>query len=321
MLHRFLYNAHSLFLRFCSLFMETNPHIFFQSPLPYVLSVDVAARTNTSFEFADHLFVVKFEYMKAVTLPFHEFLVFYIEDKNSSSCKGIVRVDRWANHVPTSETESGNATQAADPEGRELGSVLDSNLSLSEVSAPSVDYHDSKRKSLSTSSRQIVLSPSASSSGMIASLLPEKPSGDYFTFVDAKASTNYLETVEMHDTCRRVSIKKGVFSVAELVVLANVVHQHHPNYNILEFQCYWYASTIFDMVKNKFKKYVREDILPAANKVFTFKTLPVPTRPLEIPQELIDEYKTQWEMAKKSAKESRTVKVYLLIYTRFSEAL
>jgi hypothetical protein len=37
-------------------------------------------------------------------------------------------------------------------------------------------------------------------------------------------------------------------SLFNLVVLANVVHEHHPVYSLLRRQCYWYANTIFEVI-------------------------------------------------------------------------
>jgi hypothetical protein len=63
--------------------------------------------------------------------------------------------------------------------------------------------------------------------------------------VDSIIRDNSLGTCEAIEC---IKFPENVFALEKLLVLAAVVSQHRPKYDLFKTQCYWYASTIWDIV-------------------------------------------------------------------------
>ena len=61
-----------------------------------------------------------------------------------------------------------------------------------------------------------------------------------------------------HHRLRAISLSKPC-SVAQLLIMLTVLHDCSPNYTVLEKQCYWYAGTQCEMLREEFGGIVTDD--------------------------------------------------------------
>jgi hypothetical protein len=102
------------------------------------------------------------------------------------------------------------------------------------------------------------ISPTGSSSASIPSLTGNGVNAEDTIFIPGtktrenesfeKRSKNLRTT---YDLLRTVHLSERC-SVAQLLVMLNVIHDWCPNYTVLGTQCYWYAGTLCGMLKAKF---------------------------------------------------------------------
>jgi hypothetical protein len=80
-------------------------------------------------------------------------------------------------------------------------------------------------------------------------------------------------------------------SIAQLLVMLNVLHNSSPNYTLLEKQCYWFAGTLCEMLRVKFEGKVSDNA--DERKAGKYKFIPV-TRPSVQPEVLV-KYDEAWK--------------------------
>ena len=73
-------------------------------------------------------------------------------------------------------------------------------------------------------------------------------SGDVIMFINQP--NDYLKTERAGSVvCRWFKIWKGIFSVAELIMLSHIIHECNSSYHMICHQCYWFANTIYKVTR------------------------------------------------------------------------
>ena len=302
--------------------MDPGPRAFFNAESPVRLQVGLAMDTPNVL-YAHDIAVVRVEFRKMISWPYHEFIVFHVEEQAPRCAKTIIIVERYVS--PRAISERGNEDS---PNEHELVVVDDNWLNpQSQDSTSDIQTHDTKlhpqhqyyhSRCKPTSPKSLIATSSQAisfSSAIIASFIPEKPSSDLFTFVNLP--NNYLDTLGQNDLCKTFSIPKNTFSVSQLAVLANVVHKHHQGYHLLEYQCYWFGAIIYDMILRMCqRKCLVEDVeTPAANRLGKFGRIHVKLGRRNTTAEVLERYEEEWKVAHKKIIECRKVSFDIVLMT------
>ena len=291
--------------------VDTGARAFFNAENAVQLRVSLAAATP-NVQYAHDIAVVRVEFRKMMSPPFHEFLVFHVEEQSPRHAKAIIIAERFVASSGTPEKKEDSS------DGHEL--VVSDNWlnpqprdSTSDLQPQDINSHpqgqDQCRRKSTGATSFIATSSYASSlsSAILASFIPKKPSFDLLTFVNLP--NNYLETLDKNELCKSFSIPKHTFSVSQLAVLANVVHEHHQSYDLLEFQCFWYAAVIYNTILwNCQRKHRVEEVeLPAADRLGKFGNIHVKLGRLSTTAEILKKYEKEWKVTHKKIEEYRKV--------------
>jgi hypothetical protein len=93
-----------------------------------------------------------------------------------------------------------------------------------------------------------------------------------------------------HHRLRTISLSKPC-SVAQLLIMLTVLHDCSPNYTVLEKQCYWYAGTQCEMLREEFGGIVSNDA--EGGRAGTYGSFQVTKCPVK-PEELV-KYREAWK--------------------------
>jgi hypothetical protein len=138
-------------------------------------------------------------------------------------------------------------------------------------------------------------------SGFIASSMKyNKPLADYLTL--ANFPEKHLATLDPHHICKSFTIPKGEFCVGQLVLLANVAHEHHPNYDSFGYQCYRFSAVIYEAIlKMCQKKHPKlKEVVYRPGETGKFGRIHVRLGRCDITSKVTKMYKVEWEKTKRT---------------------
>ena len=253
MFHRLLDDIRHILYKVYSKFMDITPSILLSTGLGLGLPIQEAMMTNGPA--AIEVSVTSIEFRKMDEPPYHEFVVFTVEEDCPRRTQAIIIVDRFVGeNVPMEWLEDEHIPADSDP--AELMYSPNSRPRPGQRSDP-IDYPPGKRTN--SEDKRRTLSPvnifkgsaesvSLSSLKMVASLIPERPSKDLVTLVVQPNS--YLEIERKgSEVCKTFRIRKGTLSMSELFYIIQAIHNSNRSYHLLRHQCYWFADTLYDVVK------------------------------------------------------------------------
>ncbi|KAF8577271.1 hypothetical protein K439DRAFT_1622205 [Ramaria rubella] len=200
---------------------------------PSPVSLDaVAASKYPQVRHVDDVFVKEVCWFKRPNHPYHEFLVFHVQTCGTFVKKSVILVERGVS------AESQHFEEEK-PEYPDSQGNYELEVENSEA-APSTPQRASRR-----SVGEIALT---SSSSISSSFIPDSPSQDVLIF-SGNGDDLFISPGAI--LCCQFTIPQAVFSIAQLVTLVRVVHDHHRAYRLLQYQCYWFSGIIYDTIKLK----------------------------------------------------------------------
>ncbi|KAF8590147.1 hypothetical protein K439DRAFT_1628053 [Ramaria rubella] len=228
------YQIHVLFTKIRHFVMDdtsTNIIPFVGVELPVSLQA-VPASKYPQLRHVDDVFIKRICWFKRPKHPYHEFLVFHVETIGTPVKKSVIMVERGvsAEHQPSADEEP----EYPDSEGNYELEVENSE------EAPSTPQRAPRRSVGETAL--------TSSWSLSSSFIPDSPSQDVLTF---SGTGDDLFITPGAILCRQLKITDATFTIAQLVVLVRVVHDHHRAYRLLQYQCYWFSKVIYDVIKLK----------------------------------------------------------------------
>ena len=297
MFHRLLDDFRHILYKVYSRFMDDiTPSVLLSTGLGLGLPIQEAMMTNGPA--AIEVSVTSIEFRKMDAAPYHEFVVFTVEEDCPRQTKAIIIVDRFVGeNVPREwlqdeliPADSDPAELMYSPNGRPRpGQQLDP-----------IDYQPGKRTN--SGDKRRTLSPvkiikesaesvSLSSLKMVASLFPERPSKDLVTLVVEPNS--YLEDERKgSEVCKTFRIRKGTLSVSELFHIIQAIHNSNRSYHLLRHQCYWFADTLYDVVKQRCGNV--KDTVKLADKPGRFGSVRVQRTNGTTPQSILAKHQRNW---------------------------
>ncbi|KAF8490764.1 hypothetical protein JB92DRAFT_3007890 [Gautieria morchelliformis] len=233
MLYHLLNQVHRFINKvYYSLFMDdrrNRPPVLFDNDTPSPLTIQ-AAMFHPLLPNEVNVAVVEVEFRKMSSRPYHEFLIFKVEDPHYFRA-GIIVVDRYVGEIfdhPPSTHRENTIIDRAPPSVAGPGL-----LSLSSAAASS----SSIAASIAASS---AASNAASEQSM--AVIPDKPALDRLTFVNLPIERYAKEHRKGSFVCKRFRGGPRRLTVAELLILVHAVHQQNRSYHLLQYQCYWFAD-------------------------------------------------------------------------------
>ncbi|KAF8585181.1 hypothetical protein K439DRAFT_1077017 [Ramaria rubella] len=164
--------------------------------------------------------------------PYHEFLVFHVQTCGTSVKKSVILVERGV-------SAESRHFEEEEPEYPDAQGNYELEIENPDA-APSTPQRAPRR-----SIAEIALT---SSSSISSSFIPDSPSQDVLVF-SGNGDDLFISPGAI--LCRQLTISQAVFSIAQLVTLVRVVHDHHRAYRLLQYQCYWFSGVIYDTIKLK----------------------------------------------------------------------
>ncbi|KAG8728652.1 hypothetical protein FRC10_004729 [Ceratobasidium sp. 414] len=266
-----------------------------------------------------HIYVHSAAYCKMKDGAQHEFILFYLRDKTIASKETVIALDR----VPRKERNTAPTSEDVVAEG-----VVDaaSEPAMLEANANSGGGCWKFR----TTSKP-------ASSPMSVFLFGSLPALDRFT-VSISGDTEQLcktQDFESYQKIEELKINHANMSVEMLTIVACVVSQHCPMYNLYRYQCYWYASTVWDIVmelaranNDKNISHIRYNLATSTNNMikgaidtirgtnnnFRFLTLRPPIDAADRPDAVIVKYHTAWGEFCRTAEPLKGVSETLNLY-------
>ena len=297
--YRVLYKIYSVFME------NNNPSILFGNSRKK-LELLVEEAINSKVQNEVDVSVVRVEFHKMDQSPYHEFIVFTVEEHSPRRSRAIIVVDRYVGEevpveVVQEECMAENVAEcvAEDPPELKYTGITrpgpDQDIDYPPENPPVL-----KRKcrsmpptEVSEASTVLVSSSSIKAAGLF---LRNHPSKDVITFINEP--NDYLTTGRAGSyVCKKFRVQKGVFSVAELLVLAHTIHDHNRSYHLLRYQCYWFSDIIYNVTKIRCRV-VKEDA-PFPDKPGKFGDVQVQQSKRGTPEEVLRKHNDAWNMAKK----------------------
>ncbi|KAF8468764.1 hypothetical protein JB92DRAFT_1980172 [Gautieria morchelliformis] len=234
----------------CILMGDPARHIYFSADKAVRVSVGEAVK-NAALAHSD-IAVVKVEHRKMTAPPFHEFLAFHVEHRS----KAVILAQRYTDtraERPERLDQVEDGLQEPELLSEDVSHVAASlrpQHSTPDLRTPDLNPGGQPhRKSISVTS---FISSSSASISHLSRFIGGKPSYDCLTICNAPEKE--LLELDANHICRSFTVPKGEFSVGQLTVLANVVHEHHQNYDLLAYQCYWFAAVMYTVVLESCRK-------------------------------------------------------------------
>jgi len=247
---------------------------------------------------ADDVFITSVEWHKRKAHPFHEFLIFHVKQRGSGRTT-VILVERNGAIYPqaTKDTDKGDdymgqgdgsKSKVTAPSGAERTSPL-----RGEGSYQAAGTQQEVRAPQQPSPRNSFMPRSSSSES--SSSIKGASAEDVLVF-SASGSEDFARKREYdYYLLRSFTITGDHFSVPQLAVLANVVHQNSPNYQLFDRQCYWYAVTIYSTVKALCpERATTEKITPQSKEAgkFHFATVTQPTELAD--KDIVKRFNEDW---------------------------
>ncbi|KAF8579166.1 hypothetical protein K439DRAFT_412923 [Ramaria rubella] len=280
------YQIHVLFTRIRHFIMDdaSSNIIPFVGVGPSPVSLDaVAASKYPQVRHVDDVFV-KVCWYKRPNHPYHEFLVFHVQTCGTFAKKSVILVERGVS------AESQNFEEE-EPEYPDSQGHYELEVENSEA-APSTPQRAPRR-----SVGEIVLT---SSSSISSSFIPDSPSQDVLVF-SGNGDDLFISPGAI--LCRRLTITQAVFSIAQLVTLVRVVHDHHRAYRLLQYQCYWFSGVIYDTIKLKCQG--RETVYDHEQQLGTFGGFRVRMGKRDTPDVVSRKYDAAWVVVKNEIRQKQ----------------
>ncbi|KAF8582588.1 hypothetical protein K439DRAFT_140008 [Ramaria rubella] len=190
----------------------------------------VPASKKPMVRHVDNVFVKKVCWFKRPKHPYHEYLVFHVETPSTPVKKSVILVERGV---------SADSQLPAEAEPEQPDSQGNYELEVENPEeAPSTPQRAPRRSIGETAL--------TSSSSLSSSFIPDRLSEDVLTF-SGNGDDLFIDPGAI--LCRQLKIREPTFSIAQLVVLVRVVHDHHRAYRLLQYQCYWFSRVIYDVIK------------------------------------------------------------------------
>lgn len=285
--------------------VDNSPSILFGNSRTH-LELLVEEAINSKVQNEIDVSVVRVEFYKMDQPPYHEFIVFTVEEHRPRRSRAIIVVDRYVGEeipveVVQEECVAENVAECVAEDPPELKYTGTSRPGPDQdIDYPPENSPTPKRKRRSMSPTEVSKASTAlvSSSSLKAAglFLHNHPSKDIITFINEP--NDYLSAErEGSYLCKKFRVQKGVFSVAELLVLAHTIHDHNRSYHLLRYQCYWFSDIIYNVTKMRCGV-VKEDV-PFPDKPGKFGDVQVQQTKRGTPEEVLRKHNDAWNMAKK----------------------
>ncbi|KAF8579401.1 hypothetical protein K439DRAFT_1638016, partial [Ramaria rubella] len=291
------YQIHVLFTRIRHFVMDDTssgiiPFADYDGNNPVPLEA-VPASNNPLVRHADDIFLTKVCWSKRRSSPYHEFLIFYVKkpgEPGKRIKKSVILVERGVYehaHIPA-EAED----EQPDSEGNYELQVQSSE------EAPSTPPRVPRPSVVET----ITTSPSSLSFSF--SFSSDRPSEDVLTFSGNGDDLFIRQRLPDADVYRKLEIGEQTFSLAQLVVLVRVVHDHHRGYRLLEYQCYWFARVIYDAIQARGRECI-ESVYNGPRQLGKFDRIGVKLGKRDTLAIVLRKYDTAWAIVKNEIQQKR----------------
>ncbi|KAF8513600.1 hypothetical protein JB92DRAFT_209989 [Gautieria morchelliformis] len=316
MLYHLLNQVHRFINKvYYSLFMDdrrNRPPVLFNNDTPTPLTIQ-AAMLHPLLPNEVNVAVVEVQFRKMSSRPYHEFLIFKVEDPHYFHA-GIIVVDRYVGEV--SDDELWRRAIPADSDDPELtylttppstyreNTIIDRPppsvagqglLSLSSAAASSSSIAASVAAS-SAASNAASEQSMAGSMKLASSVIPDKPALDRLTFVNLPIERYVKENRKGSFVCKRFTGGTRRLTVAELLILVHAVHQQNRSYHLLQYQCYWFADVLYNAAMERCGK-VDETIRKSAMSPGNFGIVHVIHHRSSTHREVIQRHEEAWVTA------------------------
>ncbi|KAF8586814.1 hypothetical protein K439DRAFT_1614786 [Ramaria rubella] len=184
----------------------------------------------------------KIEWRKRMVPPYHEFLVIYVVERipagSQVPAKSVLLIERNADGVripPENENKENDGVQTY---GQPSPLILEATTPVTNPRSP-LSSQNSMRPfgptDIFSSS-----SPSSSVSNKPLNAIDQ-------VYFSTKGNDAFVYVLEGDNyTCKTLTLSEGSsISVTQLLLLAKVVNEYHRSYELLQYQCFWYASMIY----------------------------------------------------------------------------
>ena len=191
---------------------------------------------------AEDVHVYRIEWCKRDSHPFHEFLVFFVQQSTGQQRSSYILAER--NSSDEKEVDIVKAQEKSTPtEGDQLVKSKGTSVKLKNVShilKTTVANTQAHRPSSTVGS----LASSTSSSDSLSSRANDII---YFSYDDNKT---FVFDVESTNYClAEYKISGNYLSLPQLAVIIYTINQRYPNYRLFSRQCYWFAFIVMEMIK------------------------------------------------------------------------
>jgi hypothetical protein len=204
-----------------------------------------------------NVFVKRVEWWKKDDSPFHEFLLFFVEEKRESENefprKSVFLVDR------NIADGSINKDDPAQEVGQPIRLTLYKDADLTEAIPPECISKARQAPRASLAADVLAYSVRLKKRTLKA--------GDRMVF-STNGTTSFIHTNPGDMLCRTLIIHGEFVSVPEIAALTRVVHDHHRSYDLMEFQCYWYSEIIYNTTQTLVRKAIKDQKLSLEKRLF-----------------------------------------------------
>jgi hypothetical protein len=167
-------------------------------------------------------------------LPHHEVLLIKLTDTQATSSSGtyLLVLERTASHVKSVDHANFSVSRSRSKERLGYQAIIDTDpLSATSLQLPLVDAS--------------ALAFTGGARASTHSISPTYSAID--TFRGGKNVSQYAKSIR-----NLRQIEPSGLSFFDLVILADSLHDREPNYSALGTQCFWYASTICNIVEQEY---------------------------------------------------------------------
>ncbi|KAF8575854.1 hypothetical protein K439DRAFT_1623257, partial [Ramaria rubella] len=148
------------------------------------------------------------------------------------------------------------------------------------------------------------ITTSPSSLSFSFSFSSDRPSEDVLTFSGNGDDLFIRQRLPDADIYRKLEIGEQTFSLAQLVVLVRVVHDHHRGYRLLEYQCYWFARVIYDAIQARGRECI-ESVYNGPRQLGKFDRIGVKLGKRDTLAIVLQKYDTAWAIVKNEIQQKR----------------
>jgi hypothetical protein len=227
-----------------SLLQLVNSHLSFPTNVLLRYLVDLAHLDDDPATITDRFVVTGITHCKDPdTRPEHEFLTVNLMDTRSDSKSYTMFLERTA----ASKTRP-LSYFSRHPDSKSVVDSITQTMKDMKMSSPSTDSSSLPLLHLQESDSESISFFDAASLGSVKAINASSPSIFKYDADDRFTGGKFLEYYG--PAMRNIrQIRPLSMTLFDLVVLADVVHEHDPLYSLLSSQCFWYASTIVSVIK------------------------------------------------------------------------